>query len=74
MRVSLPAELRAYVDARVEDGPHDSASDYVCDLIRRDRDRQKLRVTLGHGARSAPGPLADDAFFAGLRNRLSTTD
>ncbi len=70
MNVSLPEELRAYVDAQVEDGRYGSTSEYVRELIRRDQDRQKLRGLLEEGARSAPGPVADDAYFAGLRNRI----
>jgi antitoxin ParD1/3/4 len=70
MNVSLPEELRAYVDAQVEDGRYGSTSEYVRELIRRDQDRQKLRSLLEEGARSTPGPTADDAYFAGLRNRI----
>lgn len=70
MNVSLPEELRAYVDAQVEDGRYGSTSEYVRELIRRDQDRQHLRSLLEDGARSGPGPTADDAYFAGLRNRI----
>ena len=58
------------VDAQVVDGRYDSTSEYVRELIRRDPDRQRLRSLLEDGARSAPGPVADDAFFGGLRNRI----
>jgi hypothetical protein len=37
MNVSLPDELEAYVDEQVGDGVSGSASEYVRDLIRRDR-------------------------------------
>lgn len=70
MNVSLPEELRAYVDAQVEDGRYGSTSEYVRELIRRDQDRQRLRFLLEDGARSAPGPAADDVYFAGLRDRV----
>jgi antitoxin ParD1/3/4 len=70
MNVSLPEELRAYVDAQVEDGRYGSTSEYVRELIRRDQDRQHLRSLLEEGARSAAGPAADSAYFAGLRNRI----
>ena len=58
------------MDAQVEDGRYGSTSEDVRELIRRDQDRQKLRSLLEGGARSAPGPAADDAYFAGLRNRI----
>jgi antitoxin ParD1/3/4 len=70
MNVSLPDELRAFVDGQVEDGHYGSTSEYVRALIRRDLDRQRLRTLLVAGGESAPGPLADSAYFAGLRSRL----
>lgn len=37
MNISLPAPLRAQVQARIDSGQYASASDYVRDLIRRDQ-------------------------------------
>ena len=70
MNVSLPNELRSYVDEQVAGGGYGSTSEYVRDLIRRDRDRQGLRRALLDGAASSPGPVADDAYFASIRDRL----
>jgi len=70
MNVSLPEELRAFVDERVADGRYGSTSEYVRDLIRRDQDRHRLRSLLFDGATSAPGPVADDSYFAALRRRV----
>lgn len=70
MNVSLPDELRAFVDEQVTDGRYSSTSEYVRELIRRDQDRQRLRRLLLEGAESAPGPLADDDYFTSLRERL----
>lgn len=72
MNVSLPDELRAFVDEQVEDGHYGSTSEYVRALIRRDLDRQRLRALLLAGGESAPGPLADSAYFAGLHRRLES--
>lgn len=47
-----------------------SPAKYVRELIRRDQDRQHLRSLLEDGARSTLGPAADDAYLAGLRNRI----
>jgi antitoxin ParD1/3/4 len=69
MNVSLPDELRAFVDEQVTDGRYGSTSEYVRELIQRDQDRQRVRTVLLDGAASAPGPVADDAYFAGLRSR-----
>jgi antitoxin ParD1/3/4 len=70
MNVSLPDELRSFVEAQVAGGSYGSASEYVRALIRRDQDRQHLRRLLVDGATSPAGPLAGDTYFATLRNRL----
>lgn len=70
MNVSLPDELKSFVDERVECDGYGSNSEYVRDLIRRDQDRQQLRRLILEGAGSAPGPVADDAYFDSLRDRV----
>ena len=70
MNVSLPEELKAFVDKQVSGGVFGSTSEFVRDLIRRERDRQRLRDLLLDGASSPSGPIADDAYFATLRARL----
>ena len=72
MNVSLPDQLRAYVEEQVADGRYGSTSEYVRELIRRDQDRQRLRTLLVEGVESSAGPIADDAYFAGLRSRLDS--
>jgi antitoxin ParD1/3/4 len=71
MNVSLPDELRSFVDEQVGHGRYGSTSEYVRELIRRDQDRQQLRRLLLDGADSGPGPVADDSYFAGLRAHAS---
>jgi antitoxin ParD1/3/4 len=70
MNVSLPEEMRAFVDEQVDTGGYGSTSEYVRALIRRDQERLQLRRLLLDGAQSAPGPLADDAYFTSLRRRV----
>lgn len=72
MNVSLPDDLKTYVDEQVGDGSFGSTSEYIRNLIRRDRDRQELRRALLDGATSAPGPVADGAYFDRLRERTQT--
>lgn len=71
MNVSLPEELRAFVDEQVDHGRYASTSEYVRDLIRRDQDRQKLRAMLIEGAESEAGRLADSQYFDDLRSRVT---
>ncbi len=63
-------ELKAYVDEQVAHGGYGSTSEFVRDLIRRDKDRHELRSALLEGAASAPGPIADEAYFADVRRRI----
>lgn len=72
MNVSLPAEMKAFVDSKVQEGAYSSTSEYVRGLIRRDQDRQRLRQVLLEGAASPPAGDADADFFAALRHRLES--
>ncbi len=72
MNVSLPEELKTFVDAQVDEGSYGSTSEYVRDLIRRDHDRRQLREALLDGARSPVTANADAAYFASLRARAES--
>ena len=41
LNISMPDELRAFIEARVRTGEYQSASDYLRDLIRHDREETK---------------------------------
>lgn len=70
MNVSLPDEMRSFVENQVGVGRYGSSSEYVRALIRHDQDRQQLRKLLLAGTGSDPGPVADDNYFANLRRRI----
>ena len=74
MNVSLPEELKEFVDAQVDRGGFGSTSEFVRDLIRREQDRQEMRALLLAGASSPSGPIADQAYFSGLRSNVGSTD
>ncbi len=38
LNVSIPPQLKSWVESRVAEGRYSSASDYVRDLLRRDQD------------------------------------
>lgn len=46
MTVSLPGPMKDWIEARIRQGDYASASDYVRDLIRRDRERREQELTL----------------------------
>jgi antitoxin ParD1/3/4 len=73
MNVSLPDELKDFVEAQVADKGYGTSSEYVRELIRRDRDRQELRGLLLEGARSAPAGKADGGYFDALRHRIRSS-
>ena len=70
MNISLPDTLKSFVDEQVNRGCYGTSSEYVRELIRKDRDRLQLRGLLLAGAASAPTAPADPAYFEGLRNRV----
>lgn len=70
MNISLPDSLKAYVEKQVEERDHSTSSEYVRELIRRDRDRTRLAALLLDGPESAPGTQADSTYFDSLRGRI----
>jgi antitoxin ParD1/3/4 len=58
MNISLPDRLKSWADARVAEGRYSSTSDYVRDLMRRDRDRAeaiaRLQAAIDAGRASPP--------------------
>jgi len=69
MNVSLPDEVKAFVDTQVSRGDYGSTSEYVRDLIRRAQDRDRLQSALLAGASSPIGATADD-YLGTLRERI----
>jgi antitoxin ParD1/3/4 len=69
MNISLPEQLKAFVDEQVARGAYSSTSEYVRELIRRDHERSRLRDLLLAGAESPTDLDVDDAFFSALRER-----
>jgi antitoxin ParD1/3/4 len=69
MNISLPEPLKQFVDEQVAGRGYGTSSEYVRELIRKDRDREALRRLLLDGAESGDGVPVDDAYFEGLRAR-----
>ncbi len=68
MNISLPEALKSFVDEEVTRRSHGSSSEYIRDLIRRDRDRRRLRLLLLDGAASPAAAPADTEYFTTLRD------
>ena len=59
MNISLPDLLRDWVQEQIQDGNYSSSSDYVRDLIRRDRESREQQTIL------------QEAITAGLKSGVS---
>lgn len=70
MNISLSDSLRRFVAQQVRDEGFSGTSDYVRNLIRRDRDIAKLRALLMEGAASPIEGEFDVAYFDGLRKQI----
>lgn len=46
MTISLPDPMKDWIEAQIRQGEYASASDYVRDLVRRDRARREQELTL----------------------------
>ena len=74
MNISLPEPMKEWVDTRVEGGDYASASDYVRDLIRKDREfrekREALIQALIEGEESGiSDPQSLEEFLAEMRSK-----
>ena len=70
MNISLPEALKNFVEDQVSARGYRTSSEYVRELIRKDRDRQRLRGLLLEGAASPKAVTADAHYFEGLRAKV----
>lgn len=74
LNISLPGALKSFVDEQVKKRGYTTSSDYVCELIRADQDRVRLRGHLLDGAASKATAAVDESYFSSLRNRARRTE
>jgi antitoxin ParD1/3/4 len=67
MNISLSDDLKLFVDQQVAEKSFSSTSEYLRELIRRQRDAEQLRQMLLDGINSGPAVPADENLFAELR-------
>jgi antitoxin ParD1/3/4 len=76
MNISLPDQMKEWVDTRVEDGSYSSASDYMRDLVRRDRERTEaiawLQTEVDRGRASGISDKSVDEIFSEAREKAIT--
>ncbi|MCZ8193121.1 type II toxin-antitoxin system ParD family antitoxin [Brevundimonas sp.] len=74
MNISLPAQMKAWVESRSADGRYANASDYVRDLIRRDQVRTEkiahLRILIDEAEASGLNDQTPREVIEELRTEL----
>ena len=75
MNVSLPEQMKKWVESQSLTGRYSNASDYVRDLIRRDQERNdkiaRLQTLVDEGLSSGISPNCPDDIFNTARNRVA---
>lgn len=73
MNISLPDEMKAFVEGQVATGQYANTSDYIRDVI---RERQvavdRLRALLEEGEASGISPRSFDEILADIKERHSS--
>ena len=67
MNISLPERLKKFVDEQVDQAGYGSSSEYVRELIRRDRvaaAKRQLAAMMREGLESGDGSTVDRQFWA----------
>ena len=79
MNISLPDKMKQWVEEQVATGRYGNSSDYVRDLVRRDRERAEARAALygmlDEGYESGfSDQSAEEAFEEARRDALKAAD
>ena len=74
MNISLPGALKIFVDEQVIGRGYGTSSEYVRELLRKERDRVHLHGLLMAGASSKQADPADESYFNKLRVRIQLRD
>lgn len=69
MNISLPESLKEFIDEQVATRGYGTSSEFVRELIRKEKDRAELRALLQAGLESPPDAPADRSYFKGLREQ-----
>ncbi|MBC5766445.1 type II toxin-antitoxin system ParD family antitoxin [Ramlibacter albus] len=71
MNISLPDDMKQFIDQQVSERGYGTTSEYLRDLIRKEQDRQHLRSLILEGMASPRVGEADPAYFEKLRQRAA---
>jgi len=71
MNISLPDDMKEFIDRQVAERGFGTSSEFLRDLIRREQERQQLRNLILDGMASPIAGEADAAYFQHYRDRVS---
>ena len=75
MNISLPEQMKSWVEEQAQSGRYGNASDYMRDLIRRDQERQQgiadLQRLIDEGLDSGVGTRGLNELMAEARRRAA---
>ena len=74
MNISLPENLKEFVDSQVQRGGYSTSSEYIRELIREDQKKkleQRLSLLLLEGMQSGESVAADAAYWNAKRQQLN---
>ena len=78
MNVSLPDLMKAWVEAQIKDGQYANVSDYIRDLIRREREykekQERLREAIQVGLDSGVSDRTPEEILASAKARFQNAD
>ncbi len=70
MNISLPDEMKAFVESQVATGQYANSSDYIRDIIRERQEAvDRLRALIDEGDASGVSPRSFDEILAGIKER-----
>lgn len=71
MNISLPDDMKEFIDRQVSERGYGTSSEFLRDLIRKEQERQHLRQLMLDAVASPKVGEADAAYFKGLRERVA---
>jgi len=77
MNISLPENLKEFVESQVQSGDYSSVSEFMRTLVRReqkDRERERLELRILEGLNSGDAIKVTPEMWNQLRKRLRTRD
>ena len=71
MNISLPDDMKNFIEQQVADRGYGTGSEFLRDLIRKEQERLHLRGLMLEAMASPRVGEADAAYFQGLRDRVA---